>query len=96
MTQEEKQEWYRDTDWLHEAFWRWEIYRKPSASWCHEHCVFCDQIIAEPGYGNAKALHEAWTTIFVQPDGGKGYEWVCPACFEQLRETFCWGVIKSD
>lgn len=97
MTAEEKEEWYRDTDWLHETFWRWKAYRKPSPSWNHEHCVFCHQLIAEPGYGSANVLHEAWTTIFINSDGDTGYEWVCPSCFEQLRETFCWGVTgESD
>ncbi len=96
MTEEEKQEWYQDTDWLHETFWRWEAYRKPCAGWNHEHCVFCARTIAEPDYSDPTALHEAWTTNFVHPEGDMGYEWVCPSCFEQLRDTFCWGVVEAQ
>lgn len=96
MTEEEKQDCYRDVDWLHETFWRWAAYQQTSPGWTHEHCVFCDRRIAEPGYGGADALHEAWTTIFTHPEGDAGYEWVCASCFEQLRETFCWGVTGQN
>ena len=92
MTEQEKREWFRHTDWLREAIWRWEVYRKPSPTWDHEHCVFCDRVIAEPSASRQGVLHEAWTTNFVHPEGDAGYEWVCPSCFEQLRETFAWGV----
>lgn len=94
MTEDEKQEWYRDTDWLRETFWRWEAYCKPNPKWTHEHCVFCNQLIAEPSDGSSKALHEAWVTTFVHPEGDPGYQWICPSCFEELRDTFAWGVIK--
>lgn len=96
MSEEEKQEWYRDTDWLHETFWRWETYRKPSPQWTHEHCVFCHQLIAELSYRSPEALQEAWVTSFIHPEGDRGYEWVCPSCFEQLRDTFAWGVLTPD
>ena len=95
MTEEEKQDWYRDTDWLHETFWRWQSYRRPSLQWNHEHCLFCSQLIAEPSYRSPNVLHEAWTTTFLHPEGDPGYEWVCPSCFEQLRGVFAWGFIKT-
>ena len=93
MTEEEKQEWYRDTEWLHETFWRWEAYRKPSPQWNHEHCVFCEQLIVEPECKSVNAQHEDWTTTFLHPEGDIGYEWVCQSCFEQLCDTFAWGII---
>lgn len=94
MTDKDKQAWYRDTDWLHETFWRWETYGQPSPEWNHEHCVFCNRRIAEAGGSDPETIHEAWTTTYADSDGDTGYEWVCPSCFDQLQDTFAWRVIK--
>ena len=96
MTEEEKQENYQDADWLHDAVWRWETYKKPRPSWDHEHCVFCNQRIAEADYGNPEALQTAYTTSFSDEEGVEGYEWVCPSCFEQLRAVFRWRLMDEE
>ena len=92
MTEEEKQENYQDAEWLHDAVWRWETYKKPRPSWDHEHCVFCSQRIAEADYGDSEALETAYATIFMDEEGDAGYEWVCPGCFAELKGIFRWRV----
>jgi hypothetical protein len=95
MTGEDKQTEYHDTEWLHDAVWRWETYKKPRPLWNHEHCVFCPRRIAEADYGDPEALQTAYTTTFTHEEGDAGYEWVCPDCFTELREIFRWRVQET-
>ena len=47
--------------------------------WDHDHCEFCGIGFAGP---EAKdALHEGYATEDL-------YQWVCPRCFEDMRERF--------
>ncbi len=95
MTDDERQREYRDADWLRDAVWQWQAYQKSNRSWNREHCVFCWRRIAEADYGDADALQEAWTTTCLQPEGDAGYEWVCPDCFRELKDTFRWRTVET-
>jgi len=62
-------------------------WRQWSAQWDHDHCSGCN---AE--FSNSTApdiLHEGYTTCsdFVH---GAGYEWLCPECFSDLKDTMGW------
>lgn len=85
---------YYELDYLRDAEWRWEQYRRPTSSWDHEHCLICFRRIAETDYGDPEALQWAYTHRYSQePDGSGGYEWLCPDCFAQFREVMRWRAI---
>jgi hypothetical protein len=75
-------------------------YRAPSDTWEHDHCSFCWAKFMDPAHSAEHAaavaedpdlLIEGYTTTDTHPMGA-GYYWVCPACFDDFHERFCWHV----
>lgn len=66
---------------------RFAKYRKPSATWDHDHCEFCGTKFMEEDY--SEVLHEGYTTE-------DEYRWVCPQCFEDFKERFQWSMVENS
>lgn len=95
MTKEEKQQReYWNCEGLYDTSWRLETFRKPRPSWDHEHCHVCMRCIAEADYGAPDALQVAYRYIFPPEPGETSVrdDWLCPACFEELKNTFRWRI----
>ena len=90
MSEHEKQESGTGDEWLYDKVWHWETYKIPRPDWDHDHCVDCSRRIAEADYGDPKSLQAAYVTRFADEEGNPTYDWVCPDCFERLRDTFRW------
>jgi hypothetical protein len=90
---------------LHGAVWRWAQWNERPATrynpetgeesddvWDHDHCHFCHKTAFSERYEHD--LREGWTTAgpMGQPASERqpDYHWVCPTCFERLREQFKW------
>ena len=58
-------------------------YHAPGSDWDHDHCEFCWATFSE--LDRPDFLHEGYTT---EDD----HHWVCPPCFEDLRERFMWSL----
>jgi hypothetical protein len=61
-------------------------YRAKSASWEHEHCQACWAKFMENG--PADTLKEGYVTT-------EGDRWICPECFDDLREAMTWTLVTS-
>ncbi len=67
-------------------------YTRWSESWDHDHCAACGAKFAE--FNGPDILHEGYATC----DDYKHracYDWVCPTCFNDLREQMGWTVVKQ-
>lgn len=64
-------------------------YVQPSESWDHDHCAGCWAKLAE--YDWEDIQHEGYTTCEDYPKGAC-YDWVCCACFEDLKGDMGWVV----
>ncbi len=62
-------------------------YRAPSPKWDHDHCAACWAKFAE--YEGPEYLHEGFAVTADYPKG-EDYEWVCPECFEELKDQMSW------
>jgi hypothetical protein len=52
--------------------------------WDHDHCDFCWAKFMDSSAGYTPApRHERFGSV-----------WVCPACFDDLRERFGWSVVE--
>jgi hypothetical protein len=58
-------------------------YVHPSETWDHDHCEACTEKFSETIPG---ALCEGYATQ-------DNYRWICPACFDDLKEQMGWKLI---
>ena len=54
-------------------------WKSPKKEWDHDHCEFCWEKFSD--YPNT--LHEGYTTE-------DNYYWICPTCYNDLKEMFKW------
>ena len=64
-------------------------YRAYRPGWDHDHCVGCWAKFAEHGSDLEPIEREGYTTG-ADYQHGPQYEWVCPKCFADFRETMGW------
>lgn len=69
---------------------RLKRYAQPSASWDHDHCVTCWAKFAERD--GPDILHEGYATTDSY-DKGADYAWVCPQCFDELKDDLGWTAV---
>jgi hypothetical protein len=67
-------------------------YIQRSESWDHDHCAACWTKFAE--LDGADIQHEGYATCDDYPKGAC-YEWVCSACFADLKDEMNWTVVHS-
>ena len=58
-------------------------YHRKNASWDHDHCEACWDKFMEDGPNGT--LSEGYVTA-------EGDHWICPTCFEELRESLGWSI----
>jgi hypothetical protein len=68
---------------------QFRAYRRRSESWDHDHCAACWAKFAE--FEGADIQHEGYATCDDYPKGAC-YEWVCQACFGDLKNDMHWTV----
>ena len=61
-------------------------YSRWSATWDHDHCVFCSAAFSE--YDGD--LHEGYVTA----DDHR--TWICDECFEDFKDMFRWQVVPPE
>src|SRR5215470_3887556 len=66
---------------------RYQIYKRWSASWDHDHCAACWTTFAE--FNGPNIQHEGYATCD-DYEHGANYDWVCRDCFEDLKEYMGW------
>lgn len=66
---------------------RRKSYKAPRPDWDHDHCVICWAKFAE--FEGPEILHEGYATT-AESKWGEDYHWVCPTCFDDLRNIFGW------
>lgn len=93
MTEEEKQQEYKDADWLCDTAWRWMRWHPPHPGWDHDHCFFCNAHICDSPHLR-DALRECWRHDY--PDDSGNYESMCATCFDELRSMFRWIVMETE
>jgi hypothetical protein len=59
-------------------------FRQPNEDWDHLHCIFCWDKFSE----SAEDLHAGYATLDAK-------YWVCPCCFEDLKDRFQWKLLPS-
>ena len=64
-------------------------YARLSESWDHDHCAACWAKFAE--LEGPDIQQEGYTTGDGYPHGAC-YEWICPACFSDLKDDMHWMV----
>lgn len=69
-----------------------KTYAQSNPEWEHEHCELCGREIVEKGsqWDTAEAAHEGYSTPGPPGDPTDDHYWVCPSCFEDLRERLGW------
>ncbi len=97
MVDDEQRREYWNCEHLYDTLWRFEVFRKPTPSWDHEHCHVCFRRIAEADYGDPEAVQEAYKYIYpaLPAEQTERNEWLCPDCFEELKGTFRWRVANQ-
>ena len=68
-------------------------YTRWSESWDHDHCAACGAKFAE--HDGPDIQHEGYATCDDYKHGAH-YDWVCPTCFNELREEMGWTAFKPD
>jgi hypothetical protein len=63
-----------------------------SESWDHDHCAACGAKFAV--FEAPDILHEGFATSDAFANGA-AYEWVCPTCFADLKDTMQWVVVEE-
>lgn len=76
-----------------EAFRGISLYKIPfspvSEQKDHEHCVFCwDKFYCQEGF-----LLEGYCTA---PQNEEGADWICPECYRDFQEMFCWNLVNIE
>jgi hypothetical protein len=71
---------------------RFQPYTRLSESWDHDHCAACWVKFAE--FDGADIQHEGYATCEDFPRGAR-YEWVCSACFADLKDDMGWTVATT-
>jgi hypothetical protein len=71
-----------------------KAYRRWSPEWDHDHCPFCWTSFSEADSAGELegALREGYSTAGPPADPRDDYYWVCPSCFDDLREHLGWSV----
>ena len=67
-------------------------YARWSESWDHDHCAACWAKFAE--FEGLDIQHAGYATCDDYPKGAC-YEWVCQACFEDLKNDMQWAAISE-
>jgi hypothetical protein len=67
--------------WTRDAKLRFKKYEQPSEDWDHDHCEACMTKFMESGRPGIL------TAGYVTEDN---YRWICPKCFEELKEEMAW------
>jgi hypothetical protein len=67
-------------------------YTQWSESWDHDHCAACWAKFAE--FECADIQHTGYATWIDHPKGAC-YEWVCQACFEELKDDMGWTAVSE-
>ena len=62
-------------------------YKAPRKDWDHDHCTACWAKFAD--FEGPEILREGYATI-AESKWGADYHWVCPRCFNDLRELMGW------
>jgi hypothetical protein len=65
-------------------------YRQYSPDWDHDHCAACWTKFAE--WDGPDILHEGYATT-AEYERGEDYDWVCPICFDELRDEMGWRLV---
>jgi len=68
-------------------------YKRWSANWDHDHCAACFAKFAEFNGPDIQRVG------FATGDGykkGAGYEWVCQACFSDLKDRLGWTAAEDE
>lgn len=84
-----------DDDWrllnaephLRGARFRYKAYKQPSSTWDHDDCGACWAKFAE--YDGPDILHHGYA-VTAEYMHGEDYVWVCPECFDLLKEHLLW------
>jgi hypothetical protein len=93
MTTEPGKQWRIDNAGrLKGARLQFRPYMRWSESWDHDHCAGCWAKFAE--FEGPDILHEGYATRDDDPKGA-GYEWVCQACFNDLKDDMEWSAVKG-
>lgn len=62
-------------------------YRLYREGWDHDHCAGCTaKLMVEPG---PDILTEGWAVDATYSHGAE-YEWVCPDCYDLLKDALDW------
>lgn len=69
-----------------------QSYQRWSDAWDHDHCAACFTKFAERD--GPDILHEGYATCDDYPKGAR-YDWVCIACFDDLREAMGWTAVTD-
>lgn len=67
--------------------WQFRRYTRWSESWDHDHCAACWAKFAE--FEGPDIQHEGYASCDDHP-GGVCYDWVCQACFDDLKDDMEW------
>ncbi len=59
--------------------------------WDHDHCSGCWATFSN----DPADLHEGYTTTSAFRNGA-GYEWVCPTCFDELKDAMEWVEVPPE
>jgi hypothetical protein len=75
------------------SVFRWKKWYPESETWDHDHCAGCGAQFCL--HAECKS-HKAGYAITADYRWGEDYEWVCPECFEALRENLGWSLAGDD
>jgi hypothetical protein len=94
VTEEDKDQWRLDfARHLKGARLQFQRYGRWSESWDHDHCAACWAKFAD--FDGPGILHEGYATCDDYPQGAR-YEWVCTACFDELRDKMQWTSVSPN
>jgi hypothetical protein len=86
-----------DKEWrIQKARWikgqplKFQPYVRWSETWDHDHCAACWATFAE--FDGPDIQHEGYATTDTYPRGAR-YEWVCSACFDDLKDDMQWSAV---
>ncbi|HJY05823.1 MAG TPA: hypothetical protein VJ323_05875 [Bryobacteraceae bacterium] len=65
--------------------------RQYTPDWDHDHCAACWTKFAE--WDGPDILHDGYATT-AEYDRGEDYDWVCPTCFDELRDEMGWRLVE--